>query len=564
MPIIVYVILAIIAAILFFVIMGNRSGKTIQSVIGPIFGSDARNAMFRGIQRVAAAVKITHGPKGRTVIIESQYWYPTSTNDGITVGKQIYGKNKYENIGAAIVKEAAAKTNNAVGDQTTTTVVLTEWIVKEWLPYIKKWVNPFTLVKELSKAISKVVTFIDDIADDVTTRSQIKDVATISAQDEEVGEMIADIMTEKGHDCVITVEDGMNAGLEKEVVSGMQFPSGYVSSYFVTNTGKMEAELLEPFILITDKKIVNLRHMLHLLEDMAENKRTSILIIAEDFADDALFPLVTNKQKGILRVVCVKAPQFGNMKKEMLQDIATVCGATLISDEGGVSMASATLSMMGNASRVIVTKDKTTIIGGEGGPTVDERIAALTTEMENSTEEYEKDQLRIRIAKLKGGIAVIKVWAATDTEMRNRKYKIEDALNATRAAVEEWVVAGGGIAFMRASDELDHKPNQEESYEAYIARIIIRKAILYPMHQIISNAGFDSNKVVRNIAQRNKDHYGFNYGFNAKTGEYGYLPSLGVIDSAKGLRVALENAGSAASTVLTTEVVIAKEFTPQQ
>jgi len=514
------------------------------------YSDEWRRQVYAGIKAVADAVKVTMGPKGKNVMIESTFGGPKVTNDGVSVAKEIELEDKFENIGAELVKEAANKTNDAAGDGTTTTVTLVDAISREWLRYITSGVNPFALGKGMDKAVEQIVSKLKEKAKKVETKEEIKQVATISAQDEQIGQLIADVMEEIGQDGVVTVEEGKSIGFEKEIVKGMQFDQGYESPYFVTNPEKMEAVVENANIIITDKKITNLQELAPLLEKIAASGSRNIVIISDGVEGEALAALVLNKLKGVLNVLAVKAPGFGDNKKAMLQDIAAVTGGTVISDEIGLNFENVGTEVVGAADKVIATKDKTIIVGGKGDPNaIQNRINQLKVQMENTTSEYDKEKLQERIAKLSGGVAVIKVGAATETEMKNKKDKIEDALNATRAAMEEGIVPGGGTALVKLQKEL----NVEGSDDEAIGIEIVKKAIEYPAKQIAENAGYKGDVVVEKVAS-NED---FNYGFNAKTGEYGNLLEQGVIDPAKVVRVALQNAVSAAKMLLTTEAVVA-------
>lgn len=488
--------------------------------------------------------------------MERGYGAPNVTNDGVTVAKEIELEDKFENIGASLAKEAATKTNDAAGDGTTTTVVLVEAIAREGLRYVKSGVNPFALSRGLHKAVAVLVAKIAEHALPVNTKEQIKQVATISAQDEAVGELIAEVMDEVGKDGVVTVEEGKSIGLEKEVVVGMQFDQGYLSPYFVTDPARMEAVQERPAILITDKKVSSIKDILHLLEQLGAMGKREIVIIADDVDGEALGTLVLNKLRGTINVLAVKAPGFGDRKKEVLKDIAAVTGGTVITEEVGLKLETATLDMLGHAEKVVSSKDKTIIIGGKGDQSdIEARIDEIKVLIERSTSDYDKEKLQERLARLAGGVAVIKVGAATEMEMKNKKYKIEDALNSTRAAIEEGIVAGGGTSFVKLIDALDATECAEDEK---IAISIIKEAIQYPVRQIANNAGFKGDWVVEEV-KNNKD---FNYGFDAKTGEFKDLLKAGIIDPAKVERVALENAVSAAAMLLTTDAVVADKPEP--
>ena len=515
------------------------------------YGDEARKDIFHGIQLVNDAVKVTMWPKGRNVIIEKSFGGPTVTNDGVTVAKEIEFEDKHHNIGAAMVKEAAEKTNKEAGDGTTTTVVLTHAISKEGLRYVRSGVNPFALWRGLHKTVEKIVEELQNKTQQVKNKEEIKQVATISAQDEEVGTLISEVMEEIGNDGTITVEEGKSLGLTKEIKTGMQFDQGYLSPYFVSDPQRMEAVLEQPYILVTDKKITSLKDILQLLEAVAMTGKKELVIIAEDIEGEALASLVLNKIRGMLNVLAIKAPGFGDRKKEILQDIAIVTGATLISDELWIKLEEATVEQLGKANKVIATKDDTVIVDGEGDDTaINERAVTIKAQLENTTSDYDQEKLAERLAKLVGGVAVIKVGAATEMEMKNKKFKIEDALNATRAAVQEGIVTGGWVALLKVAKALESFVLEDE--DEHIAVDIIRTAIRYPVIQIANNAGYKGDRVVEKI----QEHVDFNHGFDARNGEFKDLFKEGIIDPAKVLRVALENAVSAAAMFLTTDAVI--------
>lgn len=516
------------------------------------FSDEAKNTIFAGVKKVADAVKVTMGPKGRNVILERSYGAPIVTNDGVTVAKEIDLEDKVENIGASLVKEAATKTNDAAGDGTTTTVVLVEAIIKEGLRYIRSGVNPFSLGKGLHKAVDLVVSEIQKEAKDVSQKEEIQQIATISAQDEQVGELIAEIMDEVGKDGVVTVEEGKSIGLEKDLVKGMQFDQWYLSPYFVTDPQRMEASIENPAILITDKKISSVKDILHLLEALAAKGKREVVLIADDIEGEALTTLVLNKIRGVLNVLALKAPGFGDRKKEIMKDIAAVTGATVITEEIGITLESATIDMLGSAAKVVASKDKTTIVDGKGNQDdIDARASILRGQIEKTTSDYDREKLQERLARIAGGVAVIKVGAATEMEMKNKKYKIEDALNATRAAVEEGILPGGGTAFVKITNKL--AALQLDDADEQIGVQIVQEAITYPVRQIANNAGFKGDWVVEEV-RANSD---FVTGFDAKTGEFKNLVQAGIIDPAKVLRVGLQNAVSAAAMILTTDAVIA-------
>jgi chaperonin GroEL len=516
------------------------------------YGDESRRAVYAGVKKVADAVKVTMGPKGKNVILERSFGAPVVTNDGVTVAKEIELEDKFENIGAELVKEAANKTNDAAGDGTTTTVVLVDAIAREGLKYVRAGVNPFALNRGLHKAVNAIVEELKKKAKKVETKEEIRQVATISAQDPEVGKLIADIMEEIGKDGVVTVEEGKSIGLEKEIVKGMQFDQGYVSPYFITDPARMEAVVEKPYIIITDKKISSIKELLPLLEQIAATGNKNIVIIADDIEGEALATLVLNKLRGVLNVLAVKAPGFGDRKKEILKDIATVTGGQVISEELGLKLENATLDMLGRADKVIADKDKTIIVGGKGDENeIQKRAEMIRAELEKTTSDYDREKLQERLARLVGGVAVIRVGAATEMELKNKKYKIEDALNATRAAIEEGIVPGGGTALLKLQKVLDNL--QAEDKDEQIGIEIVKNAVEYPAKQIADNAGYKGDLVVEKV----KENPDFAYGFNAKTGEYGDLFKMGVIDPAKVVRVALENAVSSSGMLLTTDAVVA-------
>ena len=515
------------------------------------FGDEARKNIYSGIETVANAVKVTMGPKGRNVILERSFWGPIVTNDGVTVAKEIELEDKSENIGANMIKEAAEKTNKEAGDGTTSTVVLAHAMAKEGLRYVRSGVNPFSLGKGLHKAVEILTHEIHQKAQPVDSPEKIKQVATISAQDEEVGNLISEVFEEIGKDGTITVEEGKSIGLTKEIKTGMQFDQGYSSPYLVTDTQRMEAVVEKPYILVTDKKISSIKEVLGVLESVAATGKKDFVIIAEDVDGEALASLVLNKIRGMLNILTIKAPGFGDRKKEMLRDIAVVTGATVITEELGIKLEDATIDMLGKAEKVISTKDNTVIVSGKGNPEeIEARANQIKGQLSLTTSDYDREKLAERLAKLVGGVAVIQVGAATEMEMKNKKYKIEDALNATRAAIEEGIVAGGGSVLLQLSKVLDSV--KFEDPDEQVAIEIIKNAIQYPVKQIADNAGFKGDRVVEKVKESDQ----INFGFDAKEGSFKDLFAAGIIDPAKVLRVALENAVSTAAMFLTTETVI--------
>ena len=516
------------------------------------YWDEARKEIFSWMEMVADAVKVTMWPKWRNVILERSFWWPIVTNDGVTVAKEIDLEWKTENIWASMIKETAEKTNKEAWDWTTTTVVLAEAMSKEWLRYIRSWVNPFSLWKWLHKAVDRLVEEIEKKARKIwDSKEKIRQVATISAQDEEVWNLIADVFEEIGKDWTITVEEGKSLGLTKEIKTGMQFDQGYSSPYFVTDTQRMEAVIEKPYILVTDKKISSIKEILQILEAIASTGKKDIVIIADDVDWEALASLVLNRIRGMLNVLTIKAPWFGDRKKEMLRDIATVTWATLITEELWIKLEDATIDMLWKADKVISTKDNTVIVDGKWDETeINERADQIKAQIWMTTSDYDKEKLVERLAKLVGWVAVIQVWAATEMEMKNKKYKIEDALNATRAAIEEGIVAWGGSVLLQLSKVLEDF--KLEDADEQVAVNIVRDAIQYPVRQIANNAGFKWDWVVEKV----KESEDINFGFDAREWTFKDLFEAWIIDPAKVLRVALENAVSTAAMFLTTETVV--------
>ncbi len=520
-----------------------------------VFDEEARRALERGVNAVANAVKVTLGPRGRNVVLEKKFGNPTITKDGVTVAKEIELEDHLENIGAQLLKEVASKTNDVAGDGTTTATVLGQAIVREGLKNVAAGANPLALKRGIDKAVEAAVEKIKAMAIPVEDRKAIEEVATISANDPEIGKLIADAMEKVGKEGIITVEESKGLETELEFVEGYQFDRGYISPYFITNPDAMEAVLENPYILIVEKKISNVRELLPVLEQVAQTGKP-LLIIAEDVEGEALATLVVNKLRGTLNVAAVKAPGFGDRRKEMLKDIAAVTGGQVISEELGIKLENVTLSMLGQAERVKITKDETTIVGGKGKKEdIEARIAQIKKELETTDSEYAKEKLQERLAKLAGGVAVIRVGAATETELKEKKHRFEDALNATRAAVEEGVVPGGGTAYLRAIGAVDKVIAELEGDEATGAKIV-RRALEEPTRQIAENAGFEGSVVVNQILAESKNE---RLGFNAATGEYVDMIEAGIIDPAKVTRSAIQNAASIGSMVLTTEAVVAEK-----
>ena len=517
------------------------------------FGNEVRQKMVKGVNVLADAVKVTLGPKGRNVVLDRAFGGPHITKDGVSVAKEIELKDKFENMGAQMVKEVASKTSDVAGDGTTTATVLAQSIVAEGMKYVAAGMNPTDLKRGIDKAVVALVDELKKIAKPVPEKSkEISQVASISANsDESIGEIIAKAMNEVGKEGVITVEDGKSLENEVEVVKGMQFDRGYLSPYFITDMEKQIAALDSPFVLLFDKKISNIRDLLPVLEQVAKTSRP-LLIIAEDVEGEALATLVVNNIRGILKTVAVKAPGFGDRRKAMLQDIAILTGGTVIAEEVGLSLEKATLEDLGQAKRIEVGKENTTIIDGLGNKeAVDARVKEIRQQIETATSEYDKEKLQERVAKLAGGVAVIKVGAATEVEMKEKKDRVDDALHATRAAVEEGVVAGGGVALLRARSSLDNVAVANADQKAGVQ--IVLRAIEAPLRQIVANAGDEPSVVVNKVLEGKG-----NFGFNAGTGEYGDMIEMGVLDPAKVTRSALQHAASIAGLMLTTECMIAE------
>jgi chaperonin GroEL len=517
------------------------------------FSEDARNAILRGVNTLANAVKVTLGPKGRNVVIEKSFGAPLITKDGVTVAKEIELENKFENMGAQLVKDVASKTNDDAGDGTTTATVLAQAIFREGAKIVAAGHNPTEVKRGIDKAVSLVIEELKGIAKPIKGEKEIAQVGAISGNnDKEIGEMLAQAMSKVGREGVITVEESKTALTELEVVEGMQFDRGYLSPYFVTNAERMEAVLENAFVLIYDKKISSMKDMIGILEGVAKSGRP-LLIIAEDVEGEALATLVVNKLRGTLHVVAVKAPGFGDRRKAMLEDIAVLTGGNLISEEVGQKLEQATIKDLGTAKRIVVDKDNTTVIDGSGEKkAIQARVAQIKAQIEETTSDYDKEKLKERLAKLAGGVAVIHVGAPSEVEMKEKKARVEDALNATRAAVEEGIVAGGGTAVLRASRVLETLKVTSDEQRAGVS--IIRRACEEPIRQIAFNAGLDGAIVLdRVLAEKNSS-----WGFNALTEEYGDLLKDGVIDPVKVVRCALENAASVASLMLTTETMIAE------
>ena len=515
-----------------------------------LFGDDARVRMVRGINILANAVKVTLGPKGRNVVLDRNFGSPLVTNDGVTVAREIELKDKFENMGAQMVREVASKTNDNAGDGTTTATVLAQAIVVEGMKFVAAGMNPMDLKRGIDKAVECAIAELKKISKPVTTTKEIAQVGSISANsDQEIGEIIAEAMEKVGKEGVITVEDGKSLKNELDVVEGMQFDRGYLSPYFITNPDKQVAVLENPYILLHDQKISNIRDLLPILEQVAKAGRP-LLIICEDLEGEALATLVVNSLRGILKVCAVKAPGFGDRRKATLEDIAILTGGTLVTKDIGLSLDKATLEHLGQAKRVEVNKENTTIINGAGNPEmIEARVKNIRTQIESVTSDYDREKLQERVAKLAGGVALIKVGAATEVEMKEKKARVDDALHATRAAVEEGVVPGGGVALVRAQKAVAQLKGDNEEQTAGIK--IVLRAMEEPMRQIVGNAGLEPSVVVNAVANGEG-----NYGFNAQTSEYGDMVAMGVLDPTKVTRTALQNAASVASLILTTDCMI--------
>ena len=518
------------------------------------FAHDAREKMLKGVDILADAVKVTLGPKGRNVVIEKSFGAPRTTKDGVTVAKEIELEDKFENMGAQMVREVASKTNDLAGDGTTTATVLAQAIVREGARSVAAGSNPMDLKRGIDLAVSAVVTSLKERSKKVTSNGEIAQVGTISANgDAEIGRMIAEAMQKVGNDGVITVEEAKSLETELDVVEGMQFDRGYVSPYFVTNAEKMTVELDHPYLLIHEKKLSGLQPMLPLLEAIVQTGKP-LLIIAEEVENEALATLVVNKLRGGLKVAAVKAPGFGDRRKAMLEDIATLTGGSVISEDLGIKLEKVTLGMLGRAKKVTIDKDNTTIVSGAGKKTdIEARVKQIRAQIEETTSDYDREKLQERLAKLAGGVAVIKVGGATEVEVKERKDRVDDALHATRAAVEEGIVPGGGVALLRALKSLDDLKVENEDQKIGIN--IIRRAVQAPARQIAQNAGEDGSVIVGKILENGS----YNWGYDAQNGTYGDLLAKGIIDPAKVVRTALQDAASVASLLITTEAMVAEK-----
>jgi chaperonin GroEL len=520
-----------------------------------LFGDGARARMLRGVNILADAVKVTLGPKGRNVVLEKSFGAPTVTKDGVSVAKEIELKDKYENMGAQMVKEVASKTSDVAGDGTTTATVLAQAMLREGLKSVAAGMNPMDLKRGIDKAVTAAVEELKKISKPCSDQKEIAQVGTISANsDESIGQIIAEAMQKVGKEGVITVEEGQSLQNELDIVEGMQFDRGYISPYFVNKQDTMSAELENPLILITDKKISNIRDMLPVLESVAKQGKP-LLIVSEDVEGEALATLVVNNIRGILKVCAVKAPGFGDRRKAMLQDIAILTGGTVISEEVGMNLESATVDALGSAKRIVVEKENTTIIDGAGKKVdIEARIKQIRAQIDEATSDYDKEKLQERLAKLAGGVAVIKVGAATEFEMKEKKARVEDALHATRAAVEEGVVPGGGVALVRAINGVKAAKLKGDNHDQNIGIQIALRAMEEPMRQIVENAGIEGSVVYHKVADSKEN----NYGYNAASDEYGDMMKMGILDPTKVTRTALQNAASIAGLMITTEAMVAE------
>jgi len=515
-----------------------------------IFNEDARVKLKTGIDKLANAVKVTIGPKGRNVILDKGYGAPQIVNDGVTIAKEIELEDKFENMGAELIKEVASKTNDVAGDGTTTATILAQAIVTEGLKNVAAGANPIILRHGIEKGTAALVAELKRISKSISTKEEKRQVASISANDELIGDIIAEVLEEVGDKGVVTVEEGQSFGVEKEIVKGLQFDRGYLSHYMVTNPERMEAEYNDVSILLTDKKISTLQSILPLLEKLVQTGRKELVIIAEDIDGEALATLVVNKLRGSFNVLALKAPGFGDRRKEILSDIATVTGARVITDDLGLKLETTEIEALGRASKVIATKDNTTIVDGKGDKNeIEKRIAQINREIELSDSDFDKEKLRERLAKLSGGVAVIKVGAATEMEMKEKKLRIEDALAATKAAIEEGIVIGGGVALARVAKALN---NVEVSGNEKIGVDILARAIEEPLKQIANNAGAKGEVIVEEVRKLSD-----NVGYNALSGQFEDLIIAGIVDPTKVTRTALQNAASAAAMILTTEAAVA-------
>lgn len=526
------------------------------------FDEKARQALKKGVDKLANVVKVTLGPKGRNVVLDKGFGSPDITNDGVTIAKEIELENKFENMGAELMKEVAEKTKDIAGDGTTTAVVLAQALIEEGLKYVTAKVNPLSLKKGIDKAVEATIKALKKIKKPVKTKNEFAQVAGIASEDKEVGNMIADVMEEVGKDGVVTVEESQTFGLSKDLVKGMQFDSGYISPYMITSAERMEAEYKEPYILITDQKISAINDILPLLEKLSQAGKKDLVIIAEEVDGEALTTLVFNKLRGTFNALAIKAPGFGDRRKEMLEDIAIITNSKLISEESGLKLENTEINMLGRTNKIVSTKENTTIIGGKGSKEgIEKRIKQIEMQLEKSDSEFDKEKLQERLAKLSGGVAVIKVGAATEAEMKYKKLKIENALNATRAAIEEGIIPGGGAALIKASYLIDDFLKENLSDEETFGIKIIKESLVAPLRQIAANAGIkDISIIVDDIKKGENIGYDFNKvdPKDVKKGRANMLEA-GIVDPLKVTRSALENAASMASIFLTTEAVVAEK-----
>ena len=520
-----------------------------------VFSTEAQYALKRGVDALASAVATTLGPKGRNVALDKKFGAPTVTHDGVTVAKEIELKDPYENMGAQLLKEAATKTNDVAGDGTTTATVLAQSIVHEGLRNVTAGANPMQIKRGLEMATDAVVNAIKKMATPVEDKHEIANVASISAADTEIGDLIAEVMDKVGKDGVVTVEESKGREFETEYVEGMQFDRGYISQYFITNTDTMEAVIENPYVLIHDKKISAATDIVPLMEKLLQKGKRELVIIAEDVDGEALATLVLNKLRGMFNILAVKAPGFGDRRKAMLQDIAILTGGTVVTEELGRKLESVTLDDLGTAAKVVADKDNTTIVEGKGtNKEIKGRIEQIKAEIENTTSDYDKEKLQERLAKLSGGVAIIRVGAATETELKEKKHRVEDALSATRAAVEEGIVPGGGVALVNAIDSLKRVKSDEEDIQTGIT--IMRRALEEPMRRIAANAGQDGAVIIDTVRRLAKEKDNKNIGYNVLTGNFEDMVKTGIIDPAKVTRSAVENAASIAAMILTTDALI--------
>jgi chaperonin GroEL len=531
-----------------------------------LFSEEARRDLKKGIDILSEAVKTTLGPKGRNVALDKKFGAPTITNDGVTVAKDIELEEPFQNMGAQLLKEAATRTNDVAGDGTTTATVLAQMIVTEGLKNVAAGANPMIIKRGVEKATTVVVQALKDMSHDVEDRDEIAHVAAISAADMEIGELIAEVMDAVGKDGVITVEEGKGIGFEKEYVEGMQLDRGYISPYFITDPERQEASLEDPYVLITDKKISSATDIVPLLEKLAQVGKREIVVIAEDVDGEALATLVLNRLRGVFNALAIKAPGFGDRRKEMLQDIAVLTGGTVISEEVGRKLETATINDLGRAGKIVATKDDTTVIEGKGEESdIKGRIEQIKAQIETTTSDYDKEKLQERLAKLAGGVAIVQVGAGTEVELKEKKHRVEDALSATRAAVEEGIVPGGGVALINAIESLDKsKELQKLKGDEATGVLIVRRALEEPLRQIVENSGRDGAVVLEEVRRLQKSEKNVNIGYDVLAEDFGDMPQKGIIDPALVTRSAVENAASIAAMILTTEALVTDIAEEQQ